>query len=101
MLGCRFTVYRGPEFRSCVRVYCETGTLSLIHGDTFSVSAAKHECLPLASLDLFVIELSIGDKVFYTRATGLRVTAKVSVLLDDGHVMIRERMRHMCVPCVV
>ena len=53
----------------CVCVYCETGTLSLLHGDTFSMSAAEHQFLPLVSLDLFVMELSIGDKVFYTKST--------------------------------
>ena len=42
------------------------GTLSLVRGDTFNVSAAEHQVLPLVSLDLFGMELSIGDKVFYT-----------------------------------
>ena len=61
----------------CACVYCETGTMSLVHGDTFGVSAAEHQFLPFASLDLFVMELSIGDKVFYTRSTGLRVPVEV------------------------
>ena len=30
--------------------------------------------------------LSIGDRVFYTRSTGLQVPAKVVGLLHDGHV---------------
>ena len=69
-------------------MYCETGTLSWVHGDTFSVSAAEHHFLPLVSsyLLLFVMELSIGDEVFYTRSTGLRVPAKVVGLLHDRHV---------------
>ena len=34
--------------------------LSLVHGDIFSVSAAEHQLLPVMSLDLFVVALSIG-----------------------------------------
>ena len=37
----------------CVYVYCETSTLRWIHGDTFSVSAAEHQFLPLVSSNLF------------------------------------------------
>ena len=40
----------------------------------------------LRPLLLVIMHLSIGDKVFYTRSTGLRVTAKVVAHLDDGHV---------------
>ena len=32
------------------------------------------------------MELSIGDKVFYTGSTGHRVLATVAGLLHDGHV---------------
>ena len=35
---------------------------------------------------LFGMELSIFDRLFYTRSTGLRVPAKVVGLLHDGHV---------------
>ena len=35
---------------------------------------------------LFVMELSIGDRVFYTKSAGIRVPAKVVGLLHDGHV---------------
>ena len=34
------------------------------------------------------MELSIGDRVFYTRSTGLRVPTKVAGLLHDGHVEV-------------
>ena len=34
------------------------------------------------------MELSIGDKVFYMRSTGLRVPVKVVGLLHDGHVVL-------------
>ena len=42
----------------------------------------------LRPLLLFVMELSIGDTVFYTRSTRLRVPAKVAGLLHDGHVEV-------------
>ena len=32
------------------------------------------------------MELSIGDRVFYTKSTGLRVPVKAVGLLHDGHV---------------
>ena len=32
------------------------------------------------------MELRIGDRVFYTRSTGLWIPAKVVGLLHDGHV---------------
>ena len=35
---------------------------------------------------LCVMELSIGDRMFYTRSTRLRVPAKVVGLLHNGHV---------------
>ena len=37
----------------CIYVYCETGTLSWVHSDTFGVFAVEHHFLPLVSLDLF------------------------------------------------
>ena len=37
----------------CIYVYCETGTLSWVHHDTFSVFAAEHRFLLLVSPDLF------------------------------------------------
>ena len=37
----------------CIHVRCETGTLSWVHGDTFSVSAAKHQFLLPVSSYLF------------------------------------------------
>ena len=38
----------------------------------------------LGALLLLVMELTIGDKVFYTRSTGLRVPAKVlAILMKD------------------
>ena len=40
----------------------------------------------LRPLLLFVVELSLGGRVFYTRSTGLRVPAKVVGLLHNGHV---------------
>ena len=52
-------------------MYCRMGTPSMVHGDTCSMSIAEHQFLPLVSFDLFVMELSIGDKVFYTRSTRL------------------------------
>ena len=67
--------------------------LSWVHDDTFSVSALEHQFLPLASsrgLLLFVVELSIRDRVFYTKSTGLRVPAKVVGLLHDGHVELEH-----------
>ena len=57
-----------------------------VSGNTFNVSVAQHQFLPPASLDLFVMELSIGDKVFYTKSTGLSVPANLIALLGDGHV---------------
>ena len=33
----------------CIYVYCQTGTLSWVHGDTSSVSAMEHQFLPLVS----------------------------------------------------
>ena len=41
---------------------------------------------PLRPLLLFVMELSIGDKVFYSRPIGLRVPVKVAGHLDNGHM---------------
>ena len=78
----RFTATR------CIYVCCEIGMPSWAHGDTFNVSVVEHHFLPLVSSDLFcyVMELSIGDRVVYTRSTGLRVPAKVVGLLQDGHV---------------
>ena len=94
-----------------MHVYCETGTLSLVHGDTFGLSAAENQFLPLASLDLFVMELSIGDKVFYTMSTQLRVPAKVIALLHNGHAELEyhqdgvQVINHQCpmdsVPLVI
>ena len=37
----------------CIYVYCQTGMLSWVHGDTFSVSAVEHQFLPLVSSYLF------------------------------------------------
>ena len=34
------------------------------------------------------MELSIGDRVFYTRSNGLRVPAKVVGVLHNGHVKL-------------
>ena len=34
--------------------------------------------------------LSIGDRVFYTKSTGLRVPPKVVGLLHDGHVELEH-----------
>ena len=79
-----FQGHRGPELCTCVRVYCEPGTLGLVQGDTFSVSVVEHRFLAPMSFELFVMELCIGDKVFYTRSIGLRVPTEV--------------MRHMCIP---
>ena len=72
----------------CINVYFETGTLSWVHGDTFSVFATEHQILPLVSslLLIFVMELSNGDRVFYTGSTELQVPTKVVSLLQDGHV---------------
>ena len=44
----------------------------------------------LRPLLLFVMELSIGDRVFYTRCTGLWVPAKVVGLLHNGHVALEH-----------
>ena len=35
---------------------------------------------------LFVMELTIGDMVFYTTSTGLQVPANVVCLFHNGHV---------------
>ena len=40
----------------------------------------------LRPLLIFVMDLSIGDKVFYTRSTRIRVPAKVVGHSDDGYV---------------
>ena len=42
----------------------------------------------VTSSDLFIMQLSIGDKVFHTRSTGLRVPATMISLLhgvDSSH----------------
>ena len=43
----------------------------------------------LRALLLFVMELSIGDRVFY-KSIGLRVPAKVVGLLHDGYVELEH-----------
>ena len=37
----------------CIYVYFETGTLSWVQGDTFSVFVVEHQFLPLVSSRLF------------------------------------------------
>ena len=55
--------------------------------------AAVFALCVLRPLLLFFIELSIGDRVFYTRSAGLRVPAKVVGLLHDGHVELEYDQR--------
>ena len=50
----------------------------------------------------FIMELSIGDRVFYTTSTRLRVPAKVVGLWHDGHVELEcdqggvQAVNHRC-----
>ena len=41
------------HFTATIYVYCETGTLSWVHGDTFGVFAVEHQFLPIIPSDLF------------------------------------------------
>ena len=52
----------------CIYVYCETGTSSWVHGDTFGGASI---CAPRVFIPLLlvVMELCIGDRLFYTKST--------------------------------
>ena len=67
-----------------VKQACKAGHM-VIHSVCllWSITFCPHVLTPLL---LFVMELSTGDRVFYTRSTGLRVPAKLVGLLHDGHV---------------
>ena len=83
----------GPNLPSLLRfratkyiyVHFETG---LLHAATSSMSTTEHQFAPrvLNPLLLFVMELIIGDRMFYTMSTGLQVPAKVVGLLHNGRV---------------
>ena len=70
----------------CIYVYCEIGMLSWVHDDAFTLCREASIFAPCAlrPLLLFVMELSIGDKVFYIRSTGLRRPTKVIVIAFLG-----------------
>ena len=65
----------------------------------WSISLARGVLRPLL---LFVMELGIGDRVLYTKSTGLQVPTKVVGLLHDGHVELEhdqggvQAVNHRC-----
>ena len=69
----------------CLHIRCETGTLSFVYGDTLSGCLLRDIILPSSFLrPTFSIDLSIGDRVFYTRSNGLRAPATVVGTAKDG-----------------
>ena len=73
----------------CIYVCCETAMRSLAFGDTSDVFVVEHHLLSFVPSSLFcyfVMELSIGDELFYTKSIELRVPTKMVGLWHDGYV---------------
>ena len=77
----------------CIYVYFETSTVSWVHGDTFSVSAAENQFLPLMSSDLFCFCYGVE----YWGQGVLHQVCRVVGLLHNGHVELGYDPGGVCV----
>ena len=68
-----------------LHICCETGTLSSVYGDTLLGCLLLDIILLSSFLRLiFSMDLTIGDRVFYTGSNGMRVPTMVVGTAEDG-----------------